>query len=120
MYDNLIMDPILVALRDGIIIMEAIRDSELGVWAGAKDTFTDCLDCPLLEMEISCSNSACLEYSHLVKKLLPGGPSEVVLQYTPQFFQNRVRPVIKQIIKDLKEAEQQFLLRESERNQCGA
>lgn len=123
MYDNLIMDPKLVALRDAIIIWEAIRDSKLGVWMGkyihnlCDVTVFDCSKCPLIQIGKGCleENSSRLEYINLLDNLLPEGPSEVVLQYTPQFFQDKVRPVIRQIIKDLKESEQQFLLRESEK-----
>jgi hypothetical protein len=123
MYDNLIMPPKQVALGDEIAKWEFIRDSKLGVGAGnfennlCQVSRLDCSDCPLAQIGKGCleENSPQSEYINLLDNLLPEGPSEVVLQYTPQFFQEKVRPVIRQIIKDLKEAEQQFLLRESEK-----
>lgn len=122
MYDNLIMNPVLVALRDDIVKWEFIRDSKLGVWAGKYThnlcdvTVFDCSECPLIRIEKGClEENSLLEYKNLLYSLIPEVPSEVVLKYTPQFFQEKVRPVIRKIIKDLKEAEQQFLLRESEK-----
>jgi hypothetical protein len=122
------MDPKLVALRDAIVKWRAILDNKLGIWSGRLQynlcmvSKLDCSDCPLIQIGKGCleEKSSSLKYAILLDNLLPEGPSEVLLKYTPQFFQDKVRPVIKQIIKDLKEAEQQFLLRESERNQCGA
>jgi hypothetical protein len=123
MYDNLMMDPLLVALRDDIAKWEFIRDSKLGFRAGTYGNNLcdivrlDCVGCPLEQIGRGCleENSSYLEYAKLIDDLHSEKPSEVVLKYTPQFFQDKVRPVIRQIIKDLKEAEQQFLLRESEK-----